>query len=44
MSQGVLVVSAVREPDGFREIDRGRGGRREDTESEATYQRSFSAP
>ena len=39
--QGVLVVSAVREPDGFRETV---GVEVADTESEATYQGSFSAP
>ena len=37
-SQGVLVVSAVREPDGFREIV---GVEVSDTESEATYQELF---
>jgi putative transposase len=38
VSQGVLVVSAVREPDGFREILAGEVA---DTESEATYQDLF---
>ena len=38
MSQGVLVVSAVREPDGFREIVAVEVS---DTESEATYQELF---
>src|SRR5918995_977524 len=34
VSQGVLVASAVREPDGFREILAGEGG---DTEKEGAY-------
>ncbi|MBA3390003.1 MAG: IS256 family transposase [Rubrobacter sp.] len=38
VSQGVLVVSAVREPDGFREILAVEVA---DTESEATYQELF---
>lgn len=38
VSQGVLVVSAVREPDGLREIV---GIAVADTESEATYQKLF---
>ena len=38
VSQGVLVVSAVREPDGMREI---LGVEVADTESEATYQELF---
>jgi putative transposase len=38
VSQGVLVVSAVREPDGFREILAVEVA---DTESEATYQDLF---
>ncbi len=38
VSQGVLVVSAVREPDGFREIVAVEVS---DTESEATYQELF---
>src|SRR5918993_5716555 len=38
VSQGVLVVSAVREPDGLREI---LGVEVADTESEATYQELF---
>ena len=38
VSQGVLIVSAVRAPDGFREI---LGVEVADTESEATYQDLF---
>jgi putative transposase len=38
VSQGVLIVSAVRAPDGFREI---LGVEVADTESEATYQELF---
>ena len=38
VSQGVLIVSAVRAPDGFREI---LGVEVADTESEATYQEFF---
>jgi putative transposase len=38
VSQGVLIVSAVREPDGFREI---LAVEIADTESEATYQKLF---
>ena len=38
MSQGVLIVSAVRAPDGFREI---LGVEVTDTESEATYHDLF---
>jgi putative transposase len=38
VSQGVLIVSAVRAPDGFREI---LGVEVSDTESEATYQELF---
>src|ERR671912_3032903 len=38
VSQGVLIVSAVREPDGLREI---LGVEVADTESEATYQELF---
>jgi putative transposase len=38
VSQGVLVVSAVREPDGFREIVAVEVS---DTESEASYQELF---
>jgi transposase-like protein len=38
MSQGVLIESAVRAPDGFREIF---GVEVTDTESEATYQDLF---